>query len=145
MSEGVIVADTKKPVAVDGKETGKAGAPVEGRKPSKNRQAGKRQGAGVRALRHRIASIVWLIAVVCALFLAVGALLVTLEANGGNAIVAFVKDGAHVLDLGVFSPKHGPLTPGNDPNLVKASLANWGLGAVGYLVVGKVLDSVIRP
>lgn len=101
--------------------------------------------AGVNTLRSRIASFVWLVAVVGALFLAVAALLVALKANTDNAIVEFIKDGARVLDLGVFSPAHGLFTPSKDPDLVKGALINWSLGAVAYLVVGKILDRLIRP
>ena len=100
------MADTKKPAADDASETSKTEAPAKDskpakeKKPRKDRQTGKKVVAGANALRSRIASIVWLIAVVCALFLAVAALLVALKANPNNAIVQFVKDGAHFLDLG---------------------------------------------
>lgn len=99
----------------------------------------------IDGVRSRIATVVWLVAVVCALFLAVGALLVALKANEANSLVDFVRSGAHNLDLGVFSPENGLFTPKKDPQLVKASLINWGLGAIAYLVVGKILDRVIRP
>jgi hypothetical protein len=110
--------------------------------PKKDRQTGKKVAAGANAVRSRIASVVWLVAVVCALFLAVGALLVALKANQDNAIVHFVLQVAHKLDLGVFSPQDGICTPSN---LVKSTLVNWGIAAVAYLVVGKILDRVIRP
>ncbi len=111
----------------------------------KERETGKKVVAGANAVRSRIASVVWLVAVVCALFLAVGALLVALKANPDNAIVAFVQNLADVLDLGVFSRENGIFTPSNDPDGVKSALINWGIGAIAYLVVGKVLDRVIRP
>ena len=111
----------------------------------KQRGTGKKMVAGANAVRSRIASLVWLVAVVCALFLAVGALLVALKANPDNAIVTFVLDAADRLDLGVFSRDNGIFTPRKDPNGVKSALINWGLGAVAYLVAGKVADRVIRP
>ena len=43
----------------------------------------------------------------CALFLAVGALLVALDANTDNELVKFVLDGADAVDLGVFSATTG--------------------------------------
>ncbi len=61
-------------------------------------------------MRSRIASVVWLVAVVCALFLAVGALLIALHANQDNAIVKFVLDAADKLDLGIFSRTEGIFT-----------------------------------
>lgn len=132
-------AAESKPVA---KSSSTKAAPEE--KPRKSRDTGKKLLAGANALRDRIASVVWLIAVVFALILATAALLVALKANSGNAIVSFVKDAANALDLGVFSPKHGLFTPKKDPNLIKASLINWGIGAIAYLVVGKLLDRTIR-
>ena len=97
-----------------------------------------------RRIRARVATLVWLVAVGCALFLAVGALLVALRASPDNALVGFVEQTADRLDLGVFSRDHGVLTPGRDPGRVKSALVNWGLGAVAYLVGGTVLDRVIR-
>ena len=94
---------------------------------------------GVRAVRAKLASAIWLVAVVCALFLAVGALLVALKMNPDNAIVSFILDGADVLDLGEFKTFEGK------DAAVKAALTNWGIAAVIYLLVGKVLDRIIRP
>jgi hypothetical protein len=95
--------------------------------------------SGGRDARSKIASAVWLAAVVCALFLAVGALLVALKMNPDNAIVAFILDGADLLDLGEFKQFDGK------NEAVKAALTNWGIAAVIYLVVGKVLEGIIRP
>ena len=94
---------------------------------------------GGRDVRDKIASVVWLAAVVCALFLAVGALMVALKMNPDNAIVAFVLDVADVLDLGEFKEFDGKNAA------VKSALTNWGIAAVIYLVIGKVLDRIIRP
>lgn len=95
--------------------------------------------SGGRDVRTKIASVVWLVAVICALFLAVGALLVALKMNPDNAIVAFILDGADLLDLGEFKTFDGKNAA------VKEALTNWGIAAVIYLVIGKVLDRVIRP
>lgn len=95
--------------------------------------------SGGRGVRDKIASAVWLVAVVCALFLAVGALMVALKMNPDNAIVGFILDGADKLDLGEFKEFDGKNAA------VKAALTNWGIAAVIYLVIGKVLDRVIRP
>ena len=95
--------------------------------------------SGGRKIREKIASAVWLVAVVCALFLAVGALMVALKMNPDNAIVAFVLDGADLLDLGEFKTFEGKNAE------VKSALTNWGIAAVIYLVIGKIADRVIRP
>ena len=112
---------------------------------NKRRGAGKKVAAGANLVRSRLASLVWLVAVVCALFLAVGALLIALKANQDNAIVAFVLDVADRLDLGVFSREQGIFTFDGKNAETKNSLVNWGIGAIAYLVAGKVLDRIIRP
>ncbi len=110
-------------------------------KSTADRRAGKgsKLKAGASSARSKLASVVWLVAVVCALFLAVGALLIALKMNQDNAIVAFVLDGAETLDFGEFKEFGG-----KDAE-VKGALTNWGIAAVIYLVIGKVLDRVIRP
>ena len=95
--------------------------------------------------RLRLAQVIWVAAVVCALFLAVGALLVALDANQDNALVKFVLDVAGVLDLDVFSRRNGVFTFDGSDAATKNALTNWGLAAVAYLVVGRVLERVIRP
>ncbi|NUR05776.1 MAG: hypothetical protein HOQ45_02050 [Nocardioidaceae bacterium] len=101
--------------------------------------------AGTNRLRSRLASLVWLVAVVCALFLAVGALLVALDANTQNAVVRFVLDTADLLDLDVFGRNTGIFTFDGKDAATKGALVNWGIAAVAYLVVGKILDRIIRP
>jgi hypothetical protein len=101
--------------------------------------ANKRLVAGTNAVRSRIASAVWLAAVVCALVLAVGALLVALKMNQDNSIVAFVIDAARRLDFGSLKEFTGRNAA------VKAALTNWGIAAVLYLIAGKVVDRAIRP
>ena len=125
------MTDTEKPVEKS------EDAPVARKK--KDRQVGKKVVAGTNAIRSRIASVVWLVAVVCALFLAVGALLVALKMNQDNAIVAFVLDVANKLDFGSFKDFTGKGAA------TKEALTNWGIAAVIYLVIGKVLDRIIRP
>jgi hypothetical protein len=143
------VVDVEKPVErpadADTNTKTKADAPVADKRERRDRQTGRKVVAGANAVRSRIASVVWLVAVVCALFLAVGALLIALKANQDNAIVRFVLDGADRLDLGVFSRKEGIFTFEGKDAATKNALVNWGIGAVAYLIVGKVLDRIIRP
>jgi hypothetical protein len=139
------VADTEKPVdetpvgESSSTTNAKAVDPVAEKKQRKDRQTGKKVVAGANAVRSRIASVVWLVAVVCALFLAVGALMVALKMNQDNAIVSFVLNGANKLDFGSFKDFTGKGAA------TKEALTNWGIAAVIYLVVGKVLDRIIRP
>lgn len=122
----------------DRKETKRAD-----RKQSR-KEAGAKVKAGADAIRNRIASVVWLIAVICALFLAVGALLIALKANQSNTVVQFILDGADTLD-GPFSRQDGIFTFGGENGATKNALVNWGIAAVAYLIVGKILDRIIRP
>jgi hypothetical protein len=110
----------------------------------KRSSSGRKVKAGANAVRSRIASVIWLVAVICALFLAIGALLVALKANENNSIVQFVLDGANKLD-GPFSRDNGLFTFQGASAATKSALVNWGIAAVIYLVIGKVLDRVIRP
>jgi hypothetical protein len=99
----------------------------------------------VSTVRVRVAQLVWLVAVVCALLLAVGALLVALGANEQNALVEMVLAGADAVDLGVFARENGIKEFRGENAEVKNALFNWGLGAIAYLVVGRILDRLIRP
>lgn len=95
--------------------------------------------------RTVVAQVVWLVAVVGALFLAVGALLVAIDANADNALVGFVLDGAGVADLDLFSRTDGIKQFDGENATTLNALVNWGLGAILYLVVGRILERVIRP
>jgi hypothetical protein len=100
---------------------------------------------GTNALRSRLATVTWLVAVTCALFLAIGALLIALKADEENSIVRSVISGAEGLD-GPFSLDRGIFTfPETQDGRVKSALTNWGIAAVVYLVIGKLLDRIIRP
>ena len=113
--------------------------------PTEPRQNGKKLVAGVNVVRGRIAALIWLLAVICALFLAIGALLVALKADRHNGVVSFILDGDDKLDLGVFSRKDGIFTFQGKDAAIKDALVNWGIGAIVYLVAGKIVDRVIRP
>src|SRR5690242_7197818 len=90
-------------------------------------------------IRTQIARVVWLLFVLAALFLAVGALLVAIGANRDNALVRFVLDTADSIDLGIFSRRNGVMHFTGHSAQTKNALVNWGLGAVAYLIVGRIL------
>ena len=96
-------------------------------------------------IRARLAQAVWLVAVLCALLLAVGALLIALDANKSNDLVDFVLRAADFVDLEVFSRQDGIKEFRGQGAEVKNALFNWGLGAVAWLVVGRILDRIIKP
>ena len=105
-------------------------------------------GRGARTVarvRGTVAQVVWLLFLAAALFLAVAALLIALDANRGNDLVQFVLDGADKVDLGIFSLQDGIKLFGKPNAETKNALFNYGLGAVAWLVVGRILDRLIRP
>jgi hypothetical protein len=111
----------------------------------RDRRSIKGGSTTVSQVRTRIAQVVWLFFVVAAVFLAVGALCVALDFNPKNPLVEFFINGANFFDLGIFSRKDGVKQFGGSNADVKNALFNWGLGAIAYLIVGKILDRIIRP
>ena len=99
----------------------------------------------VSQVRSRVAQVVWLLFVVAAVFLAVGALCIALDFNRSNPLVEFFINGANFFDLGIFSRKDGLKSFDGSNADVKNALFNWGLGAIAWLVVGRVLDRIVRP
>jgi hypothetical protein len=99
-------------------------------------------------LRSVAASVVWIVAIVAAAFLAVGALLIVLDFNRDNAFVDFVTSTADSLNflgtLKEFEPE-GNGADARQSALVKTVLVNWGIAALVYIFIGKVLERVIRP
>jgi hypothetical protein len=107
-----------------------------------------RPAAGtVGSVRSGVASAVWLLAVVAALILAAGALVVALEFNPRNGVVSFLTDSADRLNLlGELKTFEGGRSADSKQSaLVKTVLVNWGIAALVYLIVGKMLDRLIRP
>ena len=97
------------------------------------------------SIRTRIAQVIWLLFVIAALFLAVGALCVALDFNQKNVLVQFAIDGADAVDLGVFSRDDGIKQFTGDGAETKNALFNWGIGAIAWLVVGRIVERVVRP
>lgn len=93
---------------------------------------------GSAAVRSGIATLVWFLAVLAALILAVGALLIALKANPDDAMVGWVLDWADRIDWffwKVFERR----------DRTQNHLVNWGLAAVCYLAVGRIADRILRP
>lgn len=107
----------------------------------------KRQkaGAAVASVRTRVAHLIWLVCALCALLLAVGALMVALDANAKNDLVDFVLRAADSVDMGVFSREDGIKRFRGQGADVKNALVNWGLGAIAWLVIGRLLDRIVKP
>ena len=102
-------------------------------------------GTGIARLRTMLGQLVWFACLLAATALLLGALLVVLEANTRNALVEAVLRAADWADLGVFSRTAGVKQFTGDGAVVKNALTNWGLGAVAWLVVGRVARRVLTP
>ena len=101
----------------------------------------------VNKVRSIVATVVWVLAVLAAVILAAGALVIVLDFNKDNGFVSFFRDTADNINfLGELkSFDAGKSAESQHDALVKTVLVNWGICAVVYLVVGKVLERVIRP
>ncbi len=120
------------------------------KKPKRGAAAAAKAKAGADLVRLRVAQLVWLVCVLAALTLALGALLIALKdsVNRGNDAVKFLLDLANKLDLTVFDRKDG-VFDFDDKNAqtaeVKNALLNWGLAAIAWLIAGRIVDRIIRP
>lgn len=105
-----------------------------------------RRGAEFAAVRARLARLVRLVFWLLALFLAVGALLLALRHNvhTSNPIVKFVLNVADTID-GPFSRNNGVFVFHGKHSVTKNAVVNWGLAAVVYLLIGRVLERLIAP
>ena len=105
-----------------------------------------RRGPGaVHRVRRAVSQVVWALCSVAALLLALGALFIAFDANTGNALVRFVLDAADGLDLKVFDRHDGIKQWTSENAQTKNALFNWGLGALVWLIGGRILERVIRP
>ncbi|MFT4082095.1 MAG: hypothetical protein QM638_05875 [Nocardioides sp.] len=102
-------------------------------------------GRTVRTIRTYLGRLVWLVCLLAALVLAVGALLIALGANQDNGLVKEVLKLADVADLGVFSRDNGIKQFSPPDAATKNALFNWGIGALCWLIGGRILDRIIRP
>jgi hypothetical protein len=105
----------------------------------KGKQALTSVGSGVRKLRNLIASLIWLVAVLAAAVLALGALFTALDqTNQSNEIVRWILERGHDL-VGPFKDLFRLETAKN------TLLVNWGIAALVYLIAGKIVERIIRP
>jgi len=114
----------------------------------KGAKGGSGGSGSVDQVRSTLATVVWVAAVLCALVLAAGALVVALDFNARNGVVKFLTDTANNInilgELKTFEPD-GRGRDAIQSARTKEVLVNWGICAVVYLVGGKILDRVIRP
>jgi hypothetical protein len=111
----------------------------------RSRRSIKGGSTTVSQVRTRVAQVVWLLFVVAAVFLAVGALCIALDFNRQNPLVEFFLAGADFFDLDIFSRREGLKSFSGANADVKNALFNWGLGAIVYLIVGRIVVRIIQP
>jgi hypothetical protein len=96
-------------------------------------------------IRTIVARAVWLVFVLCALSLAVAALLFALDANRDNSLVSLFYKIADAVDLGFFDLDNPIKRFTGDSALKKTALFNYGIGAILYLIVGRIVEKLIHP
>lgn len=103
----------------------------------------------VAKVRTQVGRVIWSVCALLALVLAVAAFSYALELREENPLVEFVRDFANAVDLGIFDLDN-PIKAFVDEEKesvaqTKTALTNYGLGAVCYIVVGRLLERIVRP
>jgi hypothetical protein len=149
-SGGTAPRDSDSKAPRDAEENGgKAGRPR--RRPRVSaKQVAHGAKVGSDAVRVRVASIVSIVATVCGVVLALGAILAALHdyVNPGTLIVETLRGMGNVIagpfgdinDAGKFQGGVFDLSSAS-----KDALANWGAAALVYLVAGRIVSRVIHP
>jgi hypothetical protein len=96
----------------------------------------------IRTIASRV---VWLVFVLCALALAVAALLYAVKANDQNSLVNLIYDVANGVDLGFFDLDKPIKVFEGENALQKTALFNYGIGAILFLIVGRIVEKLIHP
>jgi hypothetical protein len=105
-----------------------------------------RLGASQAAVRSKAARIVRIVFGVLATILALGAVLVVLRnnINEQNSIVELITNAADKIS-GPFSRDDGIFQFDGKNAVAKNALLNWGIAAIVYLLVGRLLANAIAP
>ncbi|GGF39910.1 hypothetical protein GCM10011519_11980 [Marmoricola endophyticus] len=95
--------------------------------------------------RNKAAQVIRIFCTVIAVILALGAILIAFQnnVNPNNGLVSFVKSVAEIFD-GPFSLQNGLFVFSGDNAAIKSALVNWGIAAVVWLAIGRILDRIIR-
>jgi hypothetical protein len=106
----------------------------------------RKQPGRQHAIRAQVARVIRVVFAVLAAILALGALLVVLRANinEDNPVVQLITDVADTIS-GPFSLDGGIFDFEGKNAESKNALLNWGIAAVVYLVIGRVLANLVAP
>jgi hypothetical protein len=106
-------------------------------------------GVEVTRIRKVAAQVLWAISALFALILAVAVLLIAVDANPRNDLVLWVIHRADNVDLGFFdltNPiKDWDKAETNPAQDVKTALFNYGIAAIVWLGIGRLLERVVKP
>jgi hypothetical protein len=107
---------------------------------------GARFGAAQAAIRSKAARVVRIVFGVLATILALGAVLVVLRnnINEQNSIVELITNVADGIS-GPFSRDDGIFSFKGENAEAKNALLNWGIAAIVYLLVGRLVANAIAP
>jgi hypothetical protein len=105
-----------------------------------------RFGAAQSAVRAKAARVVRIVFGVLATILALGAVLVVLRnnINENNSIVELITNVADAVS-GPFSRDDGIFSFSGKNAESKNALLNWGIAAIVYLLVGRLIANAITP
>lgn len=97
-------------------------------------------------LRTSAARVLQVVCTLIAAMIAIAAIAVAARANvnADNVLVELVKGVANIFD-GPFSRTNGIFDFTGDSAVTYNALVNWGIAAVVWLVIGRVVSAVVRP
>jgi hypothetical protein len=103
----------------------------------------------VKKIRVLVARVLWAVCAVFAMILAIAVLLIAVDANPQNDLVRWIIHRADNVDLGFFDLQN-PIKDWDEKETnvaedVKTALFNYGIAAIVWLGIGKLLDKIIRP
>lgn len=106
----------------------------------------KDRAASQDVVRARAERVIRVVFGLCATILALGALLVVLRnnINEDNALVKLITNVADNIS-GPFSRENGIFDFDGKNAEAKNALLNWGIAALAYLVIGRLIANVIAP
>ena len=114
-------------------------------KPKRGAAAAAKAKAGADVVRLRLAQLVWLVCVLAALVLAVGALLDRPQGEHGQRPRDVGAGHGRPTRPDVFDRDDGIKDFTGKNAEIKEALLNWGLAALSWLIAGKIVDRIIRP
>ncbi|GAA5150244.1 hypothetical protein GCM10023340_26940 [Nocardioides marinquilinus] len=132
----------------DGETTGASGSTKTTEVHTEKRAKRSPVKVDLKKIRTAIARLLWTVCLVFAFVLAASVLLIAIDANRQNELVDFLFKFADRVDLGFFdltSPIKDFDSKKGQYQDTKTALFNYGIAAVVWLVIGRIVDRVVRP